>query len=204
MKANPKRILFAAVSALLALCSPLARAGTVMLDPGHGGRDSGATVDQAKESEIMLSFAKVLDAELKRKGYVTNLTRDTDELVPLNSKRQTIADVKPIIVLGLHLSSSKDPNERGIRIFRSPKTEDEKLLLEERELPDHLVKALSAIEPKQTVTTHRLGLPYLNTPKAILLELGFLTNAEDRKLITDPAYQQKLATVLAEAINELY
>ena len=74
MKTNPTSVLFAAVTALLAVYSPLSRAGTVMLDPGHGGPDAGVTVEQAKESEIMLSFAKVLDAELKRKGYVTYLT----------------------------------------------------------------------------------------------------------------------------------
>lgn len=204
MKTTPTSVLFAAVTALLAVYSPLSRAGTVMLDPGHGGPDAGVTVEQAKESEIMLSFAKVLDAELKRKGYVTYLTRQDDRLVPSKGRQMMIGDVKPIVFLGLHLSSSKDPGQRGIRIFRNPKTEDGKLLYEDRELPDRLAKALSAMEPKQTVTTHRLGKAYLDSPKALILELGYLSNSEDRKLILDPEYQKKLAVVLADAINELH
>jgi N-acetylmuramoyl-L-alanine amidase len=204
MRTTPKRSLFAAMTALLVACSPATQAGTIVLDPGHGGRDAGATEGQAKESEIMLSFAKVLEAELKEKGYAIILTRTSDEFVSSKGKEMYLKDVKPKVVLGLHLATSKDPSQRGIRIFRSPKAEDDKLLYEERELPDRLVKAFGEMEPKQTVTTQRLGKAYLDSPKALLIEFGYLSNPEDRKLILDPAYQKKLAGVLAETINELY
>jgi N-acetylmuramoyl-L-alanine amidase len=204
MRTTPKRSLFAAMTALLVACSPAIQAGTIILDPGHGGRDAGATEGQFKESEIMLSFAKVLEAELKEKGYNIILTRTTDELVSSKSKEMYLRDVKPKVVLGLHLATSKDPSQRGIRIFRSPEVENDKLHYEERELPDRLVKALGEMEPKQTVTAKRLGKSYLDSPKALLIEFGYLSNEEDRKLILDPAYQKKLAGILAKTINELY
>jgi len=196
--------LFAAVAALVVACSPAVHAGSIFLDPGHGGRDTGATEGQARESEIMLGFSKVLEAALKKKGYIIMISRDRDELVSLKHKTTHVQTVKPDVVLGLHIATSKDPAKRGIRILRAPESEDEKLSYQERDLPQRLAKALGEMEPKQDVTIVRLGTPYLATPKALIIEFGYLSNEEDRKLILDPAYQQKLADVLADTINNLY
>jgi len=201
MQMNP---IFKVIAAAAILCTSPAGAITVLLDPGHGGKDAGAVQGQAKESEIVLQFSKLLEAELKAKGYEAILTRDSDQFTPQKDREHYANDVRASVVISLHLATTKDTEQRGIRIYRAPEAEDAGLLYEQKELPAHIAKALSEKAPETPVESVRMTKPLLNDKKAILIELAHLSNDEDRKLIQDPAYQLKLAKTLAEAINDLY
>ncbi|HLP43140.1 MAG TPA: N-acetylmuramoyl-L-alanine amidase, partial [Fibrobacteria bacterium] len=60
--------------------------GTIILDPGHGGRDQGAMIAGINEAQVTLAVAKELKSSLTRMGYKAILTRETDEFVSLDAR----------------------------------------------------------------------------------------------------------------------
>ena len=204
MKPNQHIPLFA-LTAFLTFSSPAALAVEVLIDAGHGGRDPGATYKEVKEADITLAFASNLQSALKKKGYITHLRRANDKhWVTSVESRKKLNWPEPDVVVSLHAASSKDPKARGIRIFLSPKKGDDELLYEDRELPKRIADALRTIEPKRKVTIHRSGAPILGSDKAILIELGYLSNEKDREHLLNPDYQREVAKTLSNTINDLF
>ena len=196
---NP--LLARAAAALLALAAP-AFAGTILIDPGHGGKDPGGSAEQLKESDWALSFAKSLETELKAQGHVVILTRTEDQFLPLKDREALVHQAKADVVLGIHLSSSKNSSDHGIRIYRCPRAEVADLSPKETELAEQLGKAFSTgISAKPVVSSGHLGRAFLGSKGALLLELGYLSNAEDLKNIRSPEYQQELIKALSGAVT---
>lgn len=79
----------------------------IVIDPGHGGLDPGASgVKGSKEKDIVLAFAKVLKAELKRlKKYDIKLTRTVDVFVPLQERVQIAEDYNAALFVSVHADS---------------------------------------------------------------------------------------------------
>jgi N-acetylmuramoyl-L-alanine amidase len=204
MKTNSRQLLISTAAALLTASSPATWAGTVILDPGHGGVDPGVTADQFKESAYVFAFAKQVEAELKGLGHVTILTRGAEQSARLKDREKLVADTGADVVIGLHVSSSKDPAQRGIRIFQCPKKEVAALLPAERGLPNEIARTMAGISPKPELSQHNLGKAFLGSPKGLVLELGYISNPEDLKNLLNPEYQRELAKALAVAIDELY
>lgn len=202
MKTRP--FLITAVAALLASSASLS-AATVLLDPGHGGKDAGATENGLKESEWALAFAKLLEAELKKQGHVVILTRTEDQFLPLKDREVLAEQNKADVVIGLHLSSSKNTGEHGIRIYRCPRKMVAGLDPKDGELADQLSKRFTEeIDAKPTVSTGHLGRPFLGKNGALLLELGYVSNPDDLKNIRNAGYQEDLIKALSAAIEEVY
>jgi N-acetylmuramoyl-L-alanine amidase len=192
------------VAALLAFVPGILSAAYVIIDPGHGGKDQGAVHGSVKESELVLAFSAKLETSLKRKGYQVALTRDEDTLVTPANRALLIPDRKPVVVISLHISQSKDPAKRGFQILTAKDSDAASLAYEDRELPKRLAAALEKLDPRRPVKAGKLGKPYLDTPKAIILEVGYMTNDADRQLLTSETYQQQVADIVAETINNLH
>lgn len=188
---------------LLAFAPALGFAAHVVIDPGHGGKDQGVVHGNVKESGLVLAFAGKLRASLETKGYQITLTREDDTFVASKSRALFIPDRKPVVVISLHLSESKDPGKRGFRIF-SAKEDAAGLIYEDRELPKRLAAALGKLDPVRPVHSGKLARPVLDTPKALILELGYLSNDADRQLVQSEAYQKQVADIVAAVINDLH
>ncbi len=89
----------------------------VVIDPGHGGDDTGATgPDGSPEKVITLNFARILAAELDR-GYKVVLTRTTDSMLDLE-KRTSLANYpRGDLFISIHTSASYNHGTTGIRIY---------------------------------------------------------------------------------------
>jgi N-acetylmuramoyl-L-alanine amidase len=75
----------------------------VMIDPGHGGIDRGATVNGLIEKDLVLDFAKALAARLDADGrYQPVLTRDDDSFIPLGERVQMARDQKVALFVSIH------------------------------------------------------------------------------------------------------
>lgn len=102
------------------------RRPVVVVDPGHGGRDPGATVrPRVKEKEIAAAFAKRLASSLKKTGAVVHLTRERDRTLTLEQRNQFANRKQCDLFLSLHANSAKNRKASGTEIYLLNKASDE-------------------------------------------------------------------------------
>ncbi|NDV20275.1 AMIN domain-containing protein [Pseudodesulfovibrio sp. JC047] len=90
---------------------------TIMIDPGHGGKDPGAVANGLREKDINLRFAKLLGRKLKAKGFNVSYTRTTDVFIALE-KRTAMANVKKAdLFLSIHCNANRSRNIHGLETY---------------------------------------------------------------------------------------
>ena len=212
---------------------------TVVVDPGHGGRDDGAVRDGRDEAAITLSVGRYLAEYLRAdKRFKVPLTRPGNETLTL-PERARFAKIKNAdIFVSIHVNSNPDGKARGAEFYfqnQLPPDEESMFLahrensegaagtlsygyLEERRLPSdiativtdlldgdrilrssQLSKALktSWTGSKKSKTNSVLQAPFFVLSQmplpSSLVELGFLTNADDLRELVDPGAQKRMA-----------
>lgn len=90
---------------------------TIMLDPGHGGKDVGATANGLYEKDVVLRAAKILGAKLEAKGFRVLYTRTTDKFIPLE-ERTAMANVrKADLFISLHCNAEEGSSASGLEVY---------------------------------------------------------------------------------------
>ena len=93
-------------------------AKTIVIDPGHGGKDPGAFGGSTrKERTIVLSISKKLREILTQKGYTVLMTRDTNRFIPLRERTAFAIQHKADLFLSIHANGSESPKARGIETY---------------------------------------------------------------------------------------
>ncbi len=121
----------------------------VLLDPGHGGSDSGAVRGVLKESVIALKVSMLLAEILKKDDrFLVTLTRETDHKLSLDQRTQIAKDVKADVLLSVHLNTNSDTRAHGEEFyFQNQLPADEDLLyLASRENDEDENQALNSTE----------------------------------------------------------
>ncbi len=106
----------------LALSLPLlaspAWALHIMLDPGHGGVDTGAVYSGAKEADLVLKVAQRLKVLLDNDpSFKVSITRTTDRVVALPARVKMAEDAKAELFVSLHANAATDPRAKGVEFF---------------------------------------------------------------------------------------
>ncbi|MFS8608369.1 MAG: N-acetylmuramoyl-L-alanine amidase, partial [Gammaproteobacteria bacterium] len=98
---------------------PSGRDLVVVIDPGHGGEDPGASGKRGvREKDVVLAIAKRLAAELERQpGIRPVLTRDGDYFVSLNDRREIAHRERADLFVSIHADSYRDPSARGATVY---------------------------------------------------------------------------------------
>ena len=95
----------------------------VVIDPGHGGIDSGAVAGGVNEADLILMFARELKETLVRTGlYQVFLTRDEDIFVPLESRVAIAHQVQADLFISLHADTLSEGNASGTTIYTLSET----------------------------------------------------------------------------------
>lgn len=176
----------------------------VVIDPGHGGQDSGAFGPGGeKEKTIALDVGRRLEKLLKmRLGIPIHLTRDGDYSLDQQQRFELAArpDVDALILL--HAQAAFGPAPHGVTLVVRPREETaggspvagegESMRLA-RHLGDALAQGGLRVAGITRAPLLPLGRGDLPT---VLIELGYLSNPEDRALLRDPAGQERLAEAL--------
>ena len=90
---------------------------TIMLDPGHGGKDPGAVCSGIMEKDINLRLAKILGEILEDKGYRVLHTRTTDKFIPLE-ERTAMANAKSTdLFISLHANAHRSSGVHGLEVY---------------------------------------------------------------------------------------
>ena len=177
----------------------------ILLDPGHGGKDSGAVSNilKLREKELNLRLASALGNELQKMGFEIFYTRRDDRSVPLTQRGNAIeAD----LFISIHHNAAKNINASGFETFcLFPENASAYPMLRQS---IHLARAL---QHGQSTASGNYGrgvkfarfrvLKDARCP-ALLIEAGFLSNPVEEKRLNDPSYHAALAKALAQAIRQ--
>ena len=96
---------------------------TIVVDPGHGGRDSGARGNGYNEKDIALQVATRLANNLRR-DYNVIMTRDSDFFVPLDTRAKIGNDANADFFISIHLNSSSSSSANGTEVFYFSKKDE--------------------------------------------------------------------------------
>ncbi len=90
---------------------------TIMLDPGHGGKDPGAMGNGIRESSVTLQLAKMLGERLRKAGFIVLYTREKDVYVALEQRTEMANKKKADLFISLHVNASTDKNLNGLETY---------------------------------------------------------------------------------------
>ena len=93
-------------------------AKTIVIDPGHGGKDPGASRSGTlHEKDIALNISEKLYEVLTARGYTVLMTRDTDRLIPLKGRTEFATQHKADLFLSIHVNGSESSQATGIETY---------------------------------------------------------------------------------------
>jgi N-acetylmuramoyl-L-alanine amidase len=204
----------------------------IVVDPGHGGEDSGAGgTDGTMEKAVTLGFAQILKVELEPE-YRVFLTRSDDSPQVLEIRTSLANHHKADVFISIHTGGSFVHSTSGVFVYHyqdfsgDHQNQDEYNpdqgrnqnlpVLWNRAQSQHQEKsrilanlihfnlsALSAVEESQVQSAPLLVLQGANMP-AILIEIGYLTNPSDEKKLTDQGFLTDFARAIRKGIDQFF
>jgi N-acetylmuramoyl-L-alanine amidase len=215
---------------------------TIVIDPGHGGKDPGAMANSYKEKDINLQVALKVAKILREQGYNVILTREEDEYVPLSTRARIANKNSASIFVSIHSNFDIGGSARGLETYffsESRTTEERAVALLENSaikydlgnfnpkdelgvilgdmiqtfLLEQSYKLASFIHQRalELKLTEDRGLRQANfyvlrwvSAPSVLIELGFLSNPEEAKMLASEEYQMKLARAIAMGIMDYF
>jgi N-acetylmuramoyl-L-alanine amidase len=180
--------------------APSAVAKTVVIDAGHGGIDRGGIPYQRfPEKVVALQIAQLLQGKLRAAGYNTVMTRTGDYFVGLRERCETANAQRNAVFVSIHTNS--DPHGTGIGIETYFYTRQSARLA--NAVQRQVVR--TAGTPDRRVRTRPLFVLRKNRLPAILVEVGFLTNAiEGPKLYNSASYRDLIAGAIARGVESAF
>jgi N-acetylmuramoyl-L-alanine amidase len=191
----------------------------VVLDPGHGGEDSGAMCGGVMEKDLTLDVARRIDRLLDAEGIATLMTRLGDTYVSLTDRAAFGNRVRDSIFVSIHFNEDNKPVASGVEtyyaahqiasapvfatllpflsrpLFNSPKPESQSLA---GFIQEALVVRTRSVD-RGTQAKQFFVIANVTSP-AVLIEGGFLTNKEDISKLASEDYRDQLAAAVADGI----
>jgi N-acetylmuramoyl-L-alanine amidase len=220
---------------------------TIVLDPGHGGIDAGATGKTgALEKDITLAFSKVLGAKLDETGlYDVRYTRQDDRFVALGERVAMARSLQADLFVSIHANSFSMRSVRGTVVYTVSDGASDKMAAEiaasenqsdilagldiddadsdgvmdilidltRRETRNfgvvfarNLVKELSSATKMFKIPHQQAGFKVLEAPDvpSAMVELGYLSNADDEQLLLSEEWRQGMAESIVRAISAFF
>ena len=171
---------------------------TIVLDAGHGGHDPGAVGNRLKEKDRALTYTLKLGKELERLGFKVIYTRTTDKFIELTDRSRISNNANATICISIHLNSFTDANSNGLETLYYPtSTKGKKLATDVQRaiVSAGLCNSDRGIKPRGNLSV----LKGTNAP-AILIELGFISNAKDVQLLADK--EDEIVQAIARGVTK--
>ena len=182
----------------------------IYIDAGHGGADPGAIYKDIYEKDINLDIALKLEETLFKEGAIVYMTRYGDYDLSINDSRRKKGDLsrrsqiintsQSDMYISIHLNAEASGVWQGAQVFYddiNPKNEEIAKIMQQ-----HFKNSL-----KSTREYKRITDVYLNKETkvpGVLVEVGFLSNSNDRYLLKQSDYQQKIADTIKNGIIDYF
>lgn len=177
----------------------------IILDAGHGGMDGGANVQDVMEKEIALSVTLKVRDYLQEQGALVLLTREKDvdlalqdtkgirqrKQEDLRNRVQMINDSEADLFLTIHLNSFPSASSKGAQTFYTNRFEENEQVA--KFIQTEIIRNLENTKRDAKTINHVYLLNYAKKPGA-LVEIGFLSNNEEREKLMSDKYQEKIAS----------
>lgn len=183
---------------------------TIIIDVGHGGIDGGAAHGLTREKDINLAIAGKLYLLLRSYGVPAIMNRVGDYALSddnrwqhlrsrhrrdLSQRRQLTEEISSEMLVSLHVNTASNAKKKGPLVLHQNAGESALLAF-------CLQDALN--RQQNTARLPRLGnsfylLRRVNQP-AVIIEMGFISNAEDRAMLTNPVHQTEIAQAIASGL----
>ncbi len=212
---------------LIWLVFPLsaAAAGHVLvIDPAHGGKDAGVKLSRTlTEKDVTLAIARLVKQNLSNTGDIkVRLTRSDDSDVSLAQRKKILEGSDEELFISLHVNAGFGQKAEGYEIYYlgatipSAQKDNSGEILKDMEqtrrlnnsvlLAQIVQKEMGRVFPRQGRGLRDAPVRILQsmTVPAILLEVGFSTNIEDRKRLKDTEIQKAVAGALIRSVKEYF
>ncbi|MFC5996111.1 N-acetylmuramoyl-L-alanine amidase [Pseudonocardia hispaniensis] len=190
---------------LLRRAGPRLRGKRIVIDPGHGGLDTGVSVAGVTEADLMWDLARRLVGRMSATGMEALLSRQEHSCPPENDRAAFANAAGADLVLSLHTDANRSMQAQGLATFHfgngsgATSTVGEALAeLIQREL---LIRT-SLLDCRTQPRTWEL-LRLTRMP-AVRVEVGYLTNLGDRRKLLDPAFRDVVAEGILVGVKRLY
>ncbi len=172
---------------------------TVVIDPGHGGKDPGATSYLGYyEKEVNLKVAQKVAWLLKKQGVNVIMTRNNDTFIELNERPEIANRAGADLFVSIHHNSHTNRAHRGFTVYISPNA-SEKSRRAGRLIERYLTQ--TGLTSNGLRTNDYRVLVRTNGP-AVLIECGYISNPSEAAILYDGEFQSRLASAIAQAILE--
>lgn len=186
----------------------------IVIDAGHGGVDAGVlgVNTKTKESDINIAIAKQLKGYFVNAGFAVVMTRKTNaglygaptrgfKMRDMKKRKQIIEDSGADMVISVHQNFCPIPSRRGGTVFFDKSSECGK------SLADFIQKSLNelneSVKPNEALAGDYYMLKCTQSP-SVIVECGFLSNAEDEKLLTSSERQKEIAYAIFKGAVSYY
>lgn len=170
-----------------------------VIDPGHGGIDPGAIGSDVEEKILTLATAKEVEEQLREKGASVTLTRTDDTLITLEERVQISNSTDVHAFISLHFNAFEDPSVRGVQTFYDAGEENLNLANSiQKSLISHVKLTDRGVEQGNYQVLRD------NKQPAFLIELGFISNLEEQKIVNTDEYQIKAAKGIVEGLEDYF
>jgi N-acetylmuramoyl-L-alanine amidase len=168
---------------------------SLVLDAGHGGSDPGAQRGDAQEKEMTLGIINQLRKRLEANGAFITMTRSDDTFVSLEDRVKITNLVMPKAFVSVHINALESTNDiKGVETYFQ--TEQSKPLAEA--VHSCLYKSLGV--PDRGIRKARFYVINHTSVPAILAEVGYISNKDEREKLISSDYQGKIADALTQGV----
>jgi N-acetylmuramoyl-L-alanine amidase len=175
--------------------------GTVVIDPGHGGKDPGATsVLGFYEKGINLAVASEVARLLEQRGLRVKMTRTDDYFVELEDRAALANDLDADLFVSIHSDSFPKSSRRGYTIYIARSASSSS-----RQAANAISRSMSGTG-LNSFGVQTAGYHVLTDTRgpAVLVELGYLSNRSEATLLRSSSFQTRLAQAVADGISDYF
>lgn len=172
------------------------RFNTVVVDPGHGGKDDGGRGNGIREKNFTLDLSERLAAQLRDRGFRVVLTRTEDCYLRLSERVSIGEKQRSALFVSIHANMGRR-RERGFITFKST---DPRTISVARRVQTAATNVPGTVSGG--IARQDFWVLVQNRQPALLLECGFMTNRDDARLLAGAEYRQQLAAAIAKGIAE--
>lgn len=169
---------------------------TVIIDAGHGGKDSGAIVNGVSEKTLALDVAKRLQRKL-RGNFKAVFVRSGDYFVDLDKRVRATDQFDDAVLVSIHLNYTRSRSVRGPETYY--------FRVDSYSMAKRMQRAMERVSGKERsrgLVRRRLRLTRNPQIPCVLVELGYLSNSYERRMLSKASYRDKMASALARALKD--
>lgn len=193
-------IMFGAVSAFNLQNNVPIEKKIIVLDPGHGGKDPGATISDLIEKTLNLDIAKRVQALLKEDNrFEVYMTRENDVFVELVDRAYFANNKKADLFVSIHNNSMPKNFSGTMLLYNASKIPGNKVLAESFQEKVQKVGNLKGIGARSREDL--VVLKHINMP-GVLVECACMSNIKDRRELRKESYRQNMAKAIYDSIVE--